>query len=418
MRLVVFTAYGGDPRVVHALVRLAAEGEERPSARRPVNLALVIDRSSSMRGPRLSQAVRAVRRLIARLDERDRLAVVVFDASAKVLGTPGAVTEEARGRLDLELSRLRTGAGTNLAAGWRKGCELVAAAFVREAYSRVILLTDGLPSVGTRDAGKLGDMAAAEAARGITTTTMGIGDGFDDELLGEIAARGKGGFHYLASEESIPAAFGRELAGVFSIAAAGVELKVIPEADVMSCEVLHRLTTRPTGDGMVVEVGEIAAGSPRQVLFRFTRGAGARGALLAKLVVQREGAPPHLDRIPVPTGNVLEVAEVTVERLRVQAAVAVDEAWARRATGHRDEAVAGIGRVREEIGAARARGIAVEGLRELDGELAGTQTALEGAVRELDRHRRAARERSHVTMLGHSLVRPRPEGPGDGGDGE
>jgi uncharacterized protein YegL len=414
VRLVVFTAHGGDPRVVYALLRLAAEADEHSPTRRPVNLALVIDRSSSMRGPRLAQAVRAVRRLLTRLDDRDRLAVVAFDGAAKVLVPPGPVNAENRAKLDAELSRLRTGAGTNLAAGWKKGCELVAAAFVREAYSRVILLTDGLPSVGTRDAAKLGDMAEAEAARGISTTTMGIGDGFDDELLGDIAARGKGGFYYLANEESIPAAFGRELAGVFAIAARNVELKIIPEADVMSCEVLHRLTTRPTPEGMVIEVGEIAAGAPRQVLLRLTRGAGARGALVAKVVVQREGAAPHLDRIPAPNGNALELAEVTVERLRVQAAVAVDEAWARRATGHRDEAVAGIGKVREEIGLARAKGIALEGLRELDGELAGTQTALEGAVRELDRHRRASRERSHVTMLGQSLVRPRPEGDDDG----
>ena len=47
---------------------------------------------------------------------------------------------------------------------------------------------------------------------------MGIGEGFDDELLGEIARRGRGGFYYLATPEAIPAAFGRELAGVFAIA--------------------------------------------------------------------------------------------------------------------------------------------------------------------------------------------------------
>src|SRR5262249_11348791 len=149
--------------------------------RRPVNMVLVIDRSSSMRGPRLAQAVLAVRRVLERLDVRDRLGVVTFDAAVRVLLPPGPVTDEARRGLSSELETLDTGAGTNLAAGWKKGCELAAAGFVRDALVRVVLLTDGLPSIGVRSTEKLGGFAAAEAARGVTTTTMGIGEQFDDQ---------------------------------------------------------------------------------------------------------------------------------------------------------------------------------------------------------------------------------------------
>jgi Ca-activated chloride channel family protein len=440
MRVEPFTASLEDPRVVYSLIRLTAQpGEAAPAGtpyrepgapgdllRRPVNLALVIDRSSSMRGPRLTQAVLAVRRLVERLDERDRLAVVAFDAGVRVLLPPGPVTSDARRRLAGELDRLETGAGTNLAAGWKKGCELVAAAFVREAVARVVLLTDGLPSVGVRDAEKLAAIAEAEVARGVTTTTMGIGEAFDDELLGEVARRGRGGFHYLATPESIPAAFGRELAGVFAIAASRVEIKLVLEEDVSSCEVLHRLMTRAAPDGLVIEVGEIAHGAPRTILVRMRRGDAERTQLLAKAAVTyrdaqgREAA--HLVRIAAGHTSRDELAEVALERLRLASATAVDEAWARRASGHREQAIAALADVRSAIAGARDRNLAPRGLLDqMSFEILQAEEALAGAAREAERFRRAARERSHVTMLGHSVVRPLPgpeslPGNADGGD--
>jgi Ca-activated chloride channel family protein len=290
---------------------------------------------------------------------------------------------------------------------------------VREAIARVILLTDGLPSVGVRAVDKLGAIAEAEAARGVTTTTMGIGEAFDDDLLGEISRRGKGGFYYLANPESIPAAFGRELEGVFSIAGTQVELKIVLEEQVTSCEVLHRLTTRHAADGLVVEVGEIALGAPRQVLVKMQRQSptsAEKSRLLAKLAVTykdgrgHDGA--HLVRVesPVIGAGRPEVAEVALERLRLASAVAVDEAWARRASGHREQAIAALAEVRSAVAGARDRGLAPRPLLdEIANEIVEAEEAIAGAAREAERYRRAARERSHVTLLGQSVVRPLPE---------
>jgi Ca-activated chloride channel homolog len=415
----VHTAWLDDPRVVWSLVRLTVDQAAEPATpRRPVNLSLVIDRSSSMRGPRLRQAVLATRKLIERLDERDRLAIITFDATAYVLQPPGPVTEEVRGRLGQALDHLTTGAGTNLAAGWKKGCELASAGFVREAIARVVLLTDGLPSVGVRDAGRLARIAEDEAGRGVTTTTMGIGEGFDDQLLSELARAGKGGFYYLATPEAIPAAFGRELEGVFAVAATQVELKVVAEADVMSCEVLHRLDSRAAAEGLTVQIGELAAGAPRQVLLRFTRNEGA-GKLVAKIAVtfrDPAGRPAdaHLARVEVADPPPLtEVAECTLERLRLQAAAAIDDAWARRAGGQREEAIGSLTRVRNDVADAldrkQAPAAALEGLVS---ELAGAEAAVRSAAQEAaDQHRRRAREKSHITLMGQSQVGPVPTPP-------
>src|SRR5690606_16606288 len=124
---------------------------ERP----PVNLALAIDRSSSMRGPRLGQALAAAREVVARLDDRDRLTIVAFDGSARLVFGPDRVTAEARRDVDAALAALDSGAGTNLAAGLRRAADALRAGYVRDAVSRLILLTDGQPSIGITDPDRL-----------------------------------------------------------------------------------------------------------------------------------------------------------------------------------------------------------------------------------------------------------------------
>jgi Ca-activated chloride channel family protein len=424
MRLQTFTTPLEDPRVVYSLVRLSADANnvEKAPTRRPINLALVVDRSSSMRGPRLAQAALAVRQIVDRLEERDRLSIVAFDAQTRVLFAPAAVTPEARVQIGQALDELRTGAGTNLYAGLKKGCELVGSGFVREALARVILLTDGQASMGPTDPDKLCGLAAEGTERSITTTTMGIGEGFDDDLLDSMARAGKGSFYYLANAAAIPAAFGRELSGVFSIAATDVELKILPQAEIATCEVLHRLTTRATPEGLIVELGEVAANAPRQILVKLVRTQPEPGKLLAKLALtfrDAEGKPSeaHLDRLVAPSLPLSpDVAEVALERLRLAVVTAIDEAWARRAGGHRAESLQALANVRAAIAGARERNLApAPALDALLGEITATEGALATAASEREKARRAARERSHVTLLGHSVVQPVDHEEGDEG---
>src|SRR5690606_33563962 len=96
---------------------------------------------------------------------------------------PAHLTDEAKRALLTALAEIRTGVGTNLAAGIKKGSEAIRSGFVRGAVSRLVLLTDGQPSVGITDSTRLATLGEKEAARGVTITTMGLGEGFDDELL-------------------------------------------------------------------------------------------------------------------------------------------------------------------------------------------------------------------------------------------
>src|SRR4051794_33186574 len=94
--------------------------DEEPSARPPLNLALVLDRSGSMAGEKLAYAKQSASWLVSRLRASDRIALVGFDDEV-TLFAPFA--EVASGTASRAISMLHEGGMTNLSGGWLKGIE-------------------------------------------------------------------------------------------------------------------------------------------------------------------------------------------------------------------------------------------------------------------------------------------------------
>jgi Ca-activated chloride channel family protein len=410
VRVELLADVGQQGAVVYVLARLEAEAEtgaDRP----PVNLALAIDRSSSMRGPRIRQALRAAGELVGRLGPRDRLTIVGFDSSTRAVFGPEQMTDEARAAANQALADLDTGVGTNLAAAIRKGSELIASGFVRGAISRLILLTDGQPSVGVTDASRLCRLVEKEYERGVSITTMGVGEGFEDELLSEMARRGRGGFHYLATAADIPAAFGRELDGVFAIAATDAQIKMVPHADVVSVDLLHRLPSRVLEEGLQIDIGEVASGAPRQVLLKLVRNPLSKSRNLGTVMVTHrkpggDKGDPHLIGLEIPAELDPAVSrQVQDERLRLAVAAAVDAAWARRASGDSGQALGTLVKIRERVlEAAEKKQASRELCDALLVDMAAAEEAVQKSAAERARLRRNMREQSHVTLVGRSVV--------------
>lgn len=403
-----------DKALAYVLVRLRAD-VAGGADRNPVNLALVLDRSSSMRGPRFTQALRAANQLVDQLGPRDRISVITFDNAAQMVFRPTPLNGKEKRRLQDILSTLETGVGTNLAAGIKCGADALRSGFVRNAVSRLILLTDGQPSVGVTDPDRLARLVQREHERGVTTTAMGLGQVFDDELLSELARQGGGGFYYMATAADIPAAFGRELAGVFAIAASATELRFVPSDSVLAVELLHRLPSRPLEDGLLVELGEIAANAPRQALFKLhcDPEATSRCGTLAVSFKLPDGSAGdgHVVGVDLSTCAGTDAArEVTLERLRIAVATAVDVAWARRASGDKSHALAAVEEMKQHVIAARDGDKADRNsLDELLDNIAEAETAVAKSDRERLDARRSMRQRSHSTLMGQSVIQPLPD---------
>ena len=240
--------------------------------RQPLKLALVLDRSGSMQGAKIETAKKATLAVLDQLSAQDQMAVVIFDDRIDVIQKLAAVTPEYKRQLRHELEKVQARANTALHEGWLTGCNaLTEEGTVRadQAVARCFLLTDGLANVGVTDPEHIaGEAAGVREHTGISTSTFGIGNDYNELLLGPLAVAGGGQFHHLRTADEITTTFVGELGGLLSVAARQVRLEIKTDvgvrADLLSAYWMEKREERQS-----IVLGDLQAGEERHVVLRF-----------------------------------------------------------------------------------------------------------------------------------------------------
>ncbi|WP_152560102.1 vWA domain-containing protein [Hymenobacter sp. IS2118] len=224
--------------------------------RRPLNVALVIDRSGSMAGAPLRYALQAAADFVDRLAANDRLSIVVYDDHVNTLLEAELVTDKSA--IKKVLQGVRAGGLTNLSGGWLRGCELVARHKTDQHVNRVLLLTDGQANNGITNSAVLIKTAATKAEEGITTTTLGFGSHFEEDLLIGMARAANGNFYFIQSLDDAADVFGIELDSLKAIAAQNLTVTLTPLNGAVIADVLSLARQEPQADGrMVLHLGDV-----------------------------------------------------------------------------------------------------------------------------------------------------------------
>ena len=171
-------------------------------------LALVIDRSGSMAGRPLEEARRCAEYVLSKLRPSDSVALVQFDNRVRRLWPAVPLGDGAAQRA--AIAGIRTGGNTDLHGGWAEGAGALAEV-AGQSLKRVILLSDGQANEGLTDAAEIAAQCAARAAEGITTSTYGLGNGFNEELMVAMARAGGGNHYYGETAEDLMEPFEQEL---------------------------------------------------------------------------------------------------------------------------------------------------------------------------------------------------------------
>ena len=159
---------------------------------------------------------------------------------------------------------------TNLSGGLLRGLQ-EARRVAGAAGATLLLLSDGHANAGETDPDRLAGSPRGARAHGVTTSTVGIGLGYDETLLAAIARGGQGNHVFAGDGDGAGAAVAGEVEGLLS--------KTVQAAS---------LIVRPDGagrDGDDLERPAVAAGRERRD-GRARRPLGGRGAQ-ARAVLRR-----------------------------------------------------------------------------------------------------------------------------------
>lgn len=241
--------------------------------RPPLNLALVIDRSGSMAGEKLSYARKAARSLAAELTARDRLAIVTFDDEVQIV-VPSGPVDSALPFLQA-INTIEAGSTTALFDGWLAGALQVAEHLDAAALNRVLLLSDGQANEGLTDAAAIAEKVAGLNQRGISTSAFGLGAGFDEDLMGAIAAAGDGTLAQIESPAQLADLYASELQGLATTSGRRVSIGIRPQHGAELVDVINDLTVTSAGNlqlpnlrqGQTLQVGlrlQLPAWTPNQ----------------------------------------------------------------------------------------------------------------------------------------------------------
>jgi Ca-activated chloride channel family protein len=125
--------------------------------------------------------------------------VTIFDGQGQTI-VPNTSAED-KGRVVELIQAVHPGGSTNLHGGWKEGGEQVGKNLVAGGLNRVLLLSDGLANVGETNLDAIATGVNRLAKEGVSTTTMGLGDDYNEDLLEAMAQSGDGNYYYIESPQ-------------------------------------------------------------------------------------------------------------------------------------------------------------------------------------------------------------------------
>ena len=323
-------------------ISLIAPTAEPRAGRLPASIGIVLDRSGSMAGRPLEEARRCAEYVVDRLRPTDAVSLVQFDNRVQRLWPAVPLGDGAP--LRAAIVGIQSGGNTHLHGGWREGADTLTD-IAGQGFKRVVLSSDGQANEGLTESAAIAAQCAEWAAKGITTSTYGLGKHFNEELMVAMARAGGGNNYYGDSAEDLMEPFQQELELLGNLCLRDLRIQA-SAPDGVQVQMVNELP--------VVEGGwrlpDLAWGAEAWAVLRLTVPVVALPALGGLLSVLRvtvqgqclEGEPVQLERsslaLPVLTPGAWDALtdDELVTRRLVELAAAESLTRMRAAAGRQD----------------------------------------------------------------------------------
>ena len=211
---------------------------EKKEQRTATNIAIVLDRSGSMTGQKIEQAKEAAITAVNHLNNQDIIAIVAYDTTVEVLVPATKASDKEK--IIAAIGKIQPRESTALFAGVSKGAAEVRKFQDKQHVNRVILLSDGLANVGQSSPEELGDLGASLIKEGISVTTLGLGLGYNEDLMTKLASKSDGNHAFVENATDLVRIFNQEFGDVLSVVAQDVTVQIQCAEGIRPVRVLGR----------------------------------------------------------------------------------------------------------------------------------------------------------------------------------
>jgi Ca-activated chloride channel homolog len=251
-----------EQREGHLLIQGRGADDE---PRAPVMVNLVLDRSGSMKGAPLAAAVEAAQSFIDLAGPDDYIGLVLFDGVAEQRVPVMAMDVRGKAQMAEAFAHVTTGRGTALHQAIEVGARGLQRTLVPGRRPRLLLLTDGEPSVGPDTQDAFDELGLRLARLNVAVHALGLARHYVAEVLEALTRPSGNGFEHVDGPEGLTEAMGAIVSTLFGQVATEVQVRVQPEGlGAISCR--HGFPTALESDALLITLGDVSRGFSRRVL--------------------------------------------------------------------------------------------------------------------------------------------------------
>ncbi|CAN1209437.1 VWFA domain-containing protein [Tumidithrix helvetica PCC 7403] len=245
------------------LIKIVPPAIQIEKNRPQLNISLVVDRSGSMHGQKIEFAKKAACFAVEQLTPSDRVSIVIYDDKIEAIVPSTLATDKSE--MVRNIQRIQSGGSTALHEGWRQGGIQVSQHLNPTHLNRVILLSDGQANLGETNPDVIATDTHKLSKLGVSTTTMGIGDDYNEDLMEAMAKSGNGNYYFIEFAEQLPNIFQTELQGLMATIGSKVSLTLVPKNGVEVLDVFNDFDRNSTGS---YQLPNLIFGNPIMVALR------------------------------------------------------------------------------------------------------------------------------------------------------
>jgi Ca-activated chloride channel family protein len=231
----------------------------------PLNLALVLDRSTSMQGEKLDLVKANAMQIIRQLKPGDVLSIVAFSDNAEVLVSGGRNSDA--NKFEARLRLLNTFGSTEIFRGLEAAYNEIVKHLNPGVINHIILITDG-HTYG--DEGACFRLAEHAAEQGIGISGLGLGNRWNDEFLDKLTGFSGGNSIYVSVPKDLHQYLGEKFHHLNTVFAEKITFEYI-ENENATLNYAFRLTPEPGPLQMKspIKLGTLLSSSSFSIILEF-----------------------------------------------------------------------------------------------------------------------------------------------------